>query len=118
MFVNDPRDAVFPTTNFRSRLEVLRRKHPRLIYDAFEGEPYGNGVRVKFSFRLEPDIEFEPEIVFDGLDKTPLREIPKSVMENLFFHVGLAKSFDYWKAAAPGRDNGATAGGRTRLRPG
>jgi hypothetical protein len=87
------------------RVAALRARHPRFIYNSFEGSPHGgDGMVVRFNFRLdgkgtEPGIQFAPEITFEGLDKQRLKALSTSVLENFLFHLGLVEMLSYWKAA-------------------
>jgi UDP-N-acetyl-alpha-D-muramoyl-L-alanyl-L-glutamate epimerase len=82
-------------------LEELRRRHPRLVYRSFEVEPRGDDLRLGARFLLEPDIEFEPEVVINGVGADRIRACPPEVLDNLAFHVGLMEIPSYWKAACP-----------------
>jgi hypothetical protein len=91
---------IAPDASPAARFAELRRRHPRFIYNSFEGEPYSNdGVCVRFDFRLEPDIKFAPETRFEGLHRQRVSELGTPVQENFYFHVGLVEMLSYWKAA-------------------
>ncbi|MBI4463863.1 MAG: hypothetical protein HY647_04085, partial [Acidobacteria bacterium] len=77
----------------------LRARHPRFVYESFSLEAHDDGLRVQFHFRIEPDIEFAPEIVLQVPDSTGLDGIPRPGFENLVFHLGLVEMLSYWKTA-------------------
>ena len=77
----------------------LRQRHPRFVYERFVISRVGRSLRVEFRFRLEPDIEFTPETIFEQADWARIEEMPRSTLENYFFHLGLVEMLSYWKAA-------------------
>jgi hypothetical protein len=77
------------------RAEELRRRHPRFVYERFTLSRTGRSLRVRYYFRLEPDIDFAPETVFENVPE----EIPIASFDNYFFHLGLVEMLSYWKAA-------------------
>src|SRR5258706_13552917 len=52
-----------------SAFGYLRGKYPRFVYERFTVDLLGDALRVKFHFRLDPDIEFAPETIFEGVDR-------------------------------------------------
>ncbi|MBI4480057.1 MAG: hypothetical protein HY651_08555 [Acidobacteria bacterium] len=87
------------TTHPASRFAELRKRHPRFVYERFTIGRVGRALRVQFRFRLEPEIEFAPETVFEQVDWARVEEIPRATLENYFFHLGLVEMLSYWKAA-------------------
>ena len=90
------------SANPQARLQELRARHPRFIYEGFEATPHGtkrNALHLKFLFRLEPDIEFTPETIIEGVDGSVAQNFADPALENLFFHLGLVEMLSYWKAA-------------------
>ena len=83
------------------RAEELRKKHPRFIYQRFAMERAGNNLKIGFHFRLEPDIDFTPEIVIEAVDRSRLDALDPAVLERFAFHLGLIEMLSYWKAASP-----------------
>jgi len=80
------------------RAAELRRRYPRFVYERFELDRASDALRVRFRFRIGPDIEFEPETTFPGVDWTRVDSLPKGALENLLFHLGLIETLSYWKA--------------------
>jgi hypothetical protein len=93
----------------RIRFEQLREAHPRFHYESctLERRPETQSpnihredpLRVRYRFRLEPDIEFSPSMVIHGVDWDRVNRLPPQTLENLFFHLGLVEALSYWKAA-------------------
>src|SRR3989338_5125411 len=85
-------------------ISQLRRKHPRLIYQDFEVKPDGKNLSIRFSFLLEPDIVFTPEIVIPvavSNQESPRRGEETPGIRNLAFNLGMVEAISYWKAACP-----------------
>ncbi len=80
-------------------LEDLRRRHPRFVYEKVEHAFDGNDLTVTFSFTLEPNIHFQPRIVFHTVSKEKWETIDKKLVENWLFAIGMVESLSYWKAA-------------------
>ncbi|OFW10376.1 MAG: hypothetical protein A3H27_10180 [Acidobacteria bacterium RIFCSPLOWO2_02_FULL_59_13] len=78
----------------------LRARHPRFVYESFSLEPRDDGLRLRFHFRIEPDIEFAPEMIFERVDWERAKRISRNTLENLVFHLGLVEMLSYWKAAS------------------
>ena len=83
----------------QQKWEALRARHPRFVYESFSLETAGEGLQARFHFRIEPGIEFAPEITFERIDRRQVEAIPKAALENLVFHLGLIEMLSYWKAA-------------------
>jgi hypothetical protein len=81
--------------------EELRRRHPRFVYQNFALERSANSLRVRFRFRLEPDIVFTPEIAIESIDRSRIDQLDGDFVERLAFNLGLIEMLSYWKAACP-----------------
>lgn len=78
------------------KIEVLRKKHPRFIYDSFQAKQQKDKLHIRFHFLLEPNVNFTPEIVVPVNSSLDQKEL-----ENFAFHLGLIEMISYWKAACP-----------------
>lgn len=74
----------------------LRQKHPRFIYKSFSTAINKQLLQIKFTFILEPDIIFTPEIIIPVPNPVNQRAIAPFV-----FNLGLVELLSYWKAASP-----------------
>ena len=81
------------------RFAELRRRHPRFVYEQFVISRIGQGLRAQFRFRLEPGIEFTPEVIVEQIPWARVEDIPRATLEKFFFHLGLVELLSYWKAA-------------------
>lgn len=76
---------------------LLRKKHPRFVYETALVFQRENSLHVRFSFLLEPNTHFYPELVIPT--EGPAE---KTKAQFLAFHLGLVEAISYWKAACPG----------------
>lgn len=79
------------------KLEDLRKKYPKFIYEKFDYQITNNDLEVVFSFNIGSEISFFPKIIIKNIDIKRLAKIEKSVLENLIFHLGLIEIPSYWK---------------------
>jgi len=56
-----------------------------------------NDLKIVFSFIIEPNINFKPEIIIENVDKKRLAQMGDRVLNNLIFHLGLIEIPSYWK---------------------
>jgi len=71
----------------------LRQKHPEFIYQEFNIEKQEKDIALKFKFKVEPDIIFQPTV------KIPHKEgVDEEALRNFAFHLGLVETISYWKA--------------------
>jgi hypothetical protein len=81
------------------KLEELRAKHPRIFYEDYRAIVSDDCLTVRFMFRLEPDIMFEPHIVFEGIDRERFEQVDPQLSHILFLNLGMVELLSYWKAA-------------------
>jgi UDP-N-acetyl-alpha-D-muramoyl-L-alanyl-L-glutamate epimerase len=96
---SDPMVSAIVPANRREACALLRVRHRRFFYESFSLDLGPGLLRAKFHFRIEPDIEFSPVTVIEGIDPKRVESLPGGVLENLIFHVGLVEMLSYWKAA-------------------
>jgi UDP-N-acetyl-alpha-D-muramoyl-L-alanyl-L-glutamate epimerase len=82
-------------------LPELRAKHPRFIYESYSEELLNPGVRLTFSYLLEPGHRFTGDVIIHDVQAKEWESIPQAVRDEWVFHIGLAEMPSYWKAAAP-----------------
>ncbi len=85
--------------NRKDACALLRTRHRRFFYESFSVDLAGSALRVKYRFRIEPEILFSPETVIEGIDAKRVESLPGGALENLIFHLGLVEMLSYWKAA-------------------
>ncbi len=74
-------------------LVLLRKKHPRFIYESYSIKKEEKKLIITFNFKLEPDIVFKPKLSIP-IEST----VEDKKIENLVFHLGLIELISYWKA--------------------
>jgi hypothetical protein len=79
------------------KVEGLRAQYPVFYYESFAIEPHDSSLRLRFDYRVPPDLNFTTHTVLEDLPDNWQR-IPRPVVENLVLHLGLIESFSYWKA--------------------
>ena len=82
-------------TNYK--LQNLRNKYPRFIYEDFSYKVVNNDLEIVFSFLIPPDIKLKPKLIIENIPKN-LQSTEFCKFENLIFHLGLAEIPSYWKA--------------------
>ncbi len=82
-------------------LSELRAKHPRFIYESYSAELLNPGVRLTFSYELEPGMRFTGDVIIHDVQTKEWESIPQATRDQWVFHLGLAEMPSYWKAAAP-----------------
>lgn len=80
------------------KLAFLRKKHPQFIYKGYSYRVVNNNLKIVFSFRIEPDIRFKPEITIRNIKQSRLKKIGERAINNFVFHLGLMEVLSYWKA--------------------
>jgi len=93
-----------------SKVDVLRKKYPRFIYENYSWKISGKDFKISFNFKIEPNIFFKPRVIIKNIDKKRINEIENRVLNpvrnpeflngvnNLVFHLGLIEILNYWKA--------------------
>ncbi|MBL7142492.1 MAG: hypothetical protein ISS83_02465 [Candidatus Pacebacteria bacterium] len=74
------------------KLQQLRKKYPRFVFEKYSYRISGNNLEVFFDFKIEPDISFQPKIIIKNIQGKV------NNLENLIFHLGLMEIPTYWKA--------------------
>jgi len=80
------------------RYETLRKKYPRFIYEKYSWQVSKKNLEIFFTFRIKPDISFNPRIVIENINRAKIRRIGNEVFNNLIFNLGLVELISYWKA--------------------
>jgi len=82
------------------KVQNLRKKYPRFIYEKYSYKISGNNLEIFFNFAIPPDIKFNPKIIIEkvGLPAVALAKAGNSALNNLIFHLGLMEIPSYWKA--------------------
>lgn len=85
------------------RLDRLRAQYPTFVYEGYRhAEGAGGALLCAFRFRMG-DITFEPTCRFTFAGPRAPGRVPREVLDNLVFHLGLAEIPSYWKATCSPR---------------
>ena len=80
-----------------AKVNLLRKKYPRFVYEDFSYKIKSNNLEIFFDFKIPPDIKFRPRIVIQNLPgNLSTSEVDR--LGNLVFHLGLMEIPSYWKA--------------------
>jgi hypothetical protein len=80
------------------KVAALRKKHPIFLYENFNYKQEGNSLIIFFSFKIYPDIEFNPKITIENIDNKIFSKLDSGVLDNFIFNLGLIEMISYWKA--------------------
>ncbi len=83
------------------QLDMLRRRHPKLIYKQYTVDYLADAVHFSAEFLLLPNIVFRPKTIIQGVSEEQWAAMSPEVMHNFAFHLGMAEILSYWKAACP-----------------
>jgi len=104
------------------KVDVLRKKYPRFVYEGYYYKIFKNdgfskfttSLKIYFDFKISSNnsenssrskldencsrqICFKPEIIIKNIDKKRLSKIGTRILDNLIFHLGLMEIPSYWK---------------------
>ena len=80
------------------KVDILRKKYPRFIYEKYFYKISGDNLEIFFEFKIKPDIYFRPKIIIENVDKSQIKRVGERSLNNLAFHLGLMEIPSYWKA--------------------
>jgi hypothetical protein len=78
--------------------KTLRKKYPKFIYNAFNFKLKKEGVEISFNFKIEPNIQFHPKLLIEGIKEKEIKKLGEKVLKNLIFNLGMIEILSYWKA--------------------
>ena len=78
------------------KIQNLRKKYPKFIYERYSYKISGNNLEIFFDFKIEPNIHFRPRITVEKVNKLSKSDFDR--FNNLIFHLGLMEIPSYWKA--------------------
>lgn len=79
------------------KLNFLRKKYPKFVYEKYSYKISGKNLEIFFDFKIGPNITFHPKTVVENVDERRLGKIGERVLNNLVFHLGLIEMPSYWK---------------------
>jgi len=82
-------------------LEELRERHGKIVFSGLDSVLKDGVFEVRFHYRLEPDIEFNPTLRFPGVDGKRFRGLDPALIRAWLVRIGMVELLSYWKAACP-----------------
>jgi len=79
------------------KVDFLRKKYSKFIYEKYSYEISGNNLEIFFDFRVEPNISFKPRVTIENIDKSQMEKVEDRALNNLIFNLGLMEIPSYWK---------------------
>jgi hypothetical protein len=73
------------------KLESLRKKYPRFVFEKYSYFLKVNNLKIFFVFKIEPGIVFKPKISIENVEKI-------GNLDNFIFNLGMIEILSYWKA--------------------
>ena len=70
------------------KVDFLRKKYPKFIYEKYSYEISGNNLEIFFDFRVEPNISFKPRVTIENIDKSQMEKVEDRALNNLIFNLG------------------------------
>lgn len=85
------------------KVDFLRKKYPRFVYQDFNYKITNNNLEIIFNFFVEPSqmkpkMIFQPKILVKDIRPEFTKRLPRSLLANLIFNLGLIEIPSYWKA--------------------
>jgi hypothetical protein len=80
------------------KAETLRKKYPKFIYNSFDFKLKKKGLEICFDFKIEPDIQFSPKVLIEGINEKEIKRVGEEALKNLIFNLGMIEILSYWKA--------------------
>jgi UDP-N-acetyl-alpha-D-muramoyl-L-alanyl-L-glutamate epimerase len=85
----------------QAHFKELRKRHSFFVYQKYSIRIENESLLMKFNFFLANNIRFEPEIRIPARPFFRWSDIPKPVLEQFVFHIGMVELISYWKCACP-----------------
>jgi UDP-N-acetyl-alpha-D-muramoyl-L-alanyl-L-glutamate epimerase len=82
---------------FKKNISDYQQAYPVFQYEKFTIEEKDSSLVVNFYYSIPPEFKFKTCVLFESIPPS-WQSIPKTMIQNLIFHLGLIESFSYWKA--------------------
>lgn len=77
--------------------QVLRKKYPRFIYQAYKIEEDKQNIYLKYDFEIEDLARFQPVLTILKKDFV-WKSLQSKLAQNMAFHIGMIEAISYFKA--------------------
>ena len=85
----------------QSKYDSFREQYKEFLYEGYEYSLKDGRFSARFNFILSPQIEFHPCFEIPARNFYNWDAIPKQMLDNLVFHIGMIELISYWKIACP-----------------
>ena len=85
----------------QAKYDSLRATFESFCYDGFHYSVENGVFFAQFDFVLSPEIKFHPCFRIPYRKFYHWQDIPKPLLDNLIFHIGMIELISYWKIACP-----------------
>ena len=77
---------------------LIRKKYPNFYYQGYRFWIENNDLIINFYYDLHNSFKFLHKIKIKNIERKRIQKIPKELLENLIFNLGIAEILNYWKA--------------------
>lgn len=85
----------------QAKFDSLREKFESFRYEDFHYSVENGDFFASFDFVLSPEIAFHPCFKIPARSFYHWNSIPKPLLDNIIFHIGMIEMISYWKIACP-----------------
>ena len=85
----------------QAKYDSLRQTFKSFSYDGFHYSVENGTFFAQFDFVLSPTIAFHPTLTIPSRSFYHWDSIPKPLLDNIVFHIGMIELISYWKIACP-----------------
>ena len=85
----------------QAKYDSLRQTFESFCYEGFHYSVENGAFFAQFDFVLSPEIAFHPNFSIPARTFYHWDSIPKHLLDNLVFHIGMIELISYWKIACP-----------------
>ena len=85
----------------QAKFDSLRATFESFSYESFHYSVENGAFFATFDFVLTPEIAFHPTFLIPSRSFYHWQDIPKPLLDNLVFHIGMIELISYWKITCP-----------------
>lgn len=89
--------------NHFQKYKDFRIQYPEFCYQSFKYTQNQQELEIVFEFSMGKEHHFSPKHRFQIPEEVSLKDIPKTELDLMVFHLGMVELISYWKSACPPR---------------
>lgn len=89
--------------NHFQKYKDLRKQYPEFCYQSFKYTQNQGELEIVFEFSMGNEHHFSPKHRFQIPQEISLKDISKTELDLMVFHLGMVEVISYWKSACPPR---------------